>query len=411
MTLPTYDNTLIVDSLATVQSVLLGSVSDSNTSSWAPESPQYGLLAGEANMLRTFEIQRMILASSASPSKLLALPAQLIALGYAPSDARTIASSWVDARLEWYGVSRVQAQQAQWTIGVSIPVSAAPLTLTSSTTAVFTSQTGVVFILSISSPVTLTSGSLTANVTVTARNAGTSGNVVPGTITQCSGPVGLTVNTSASQSLLIAGREAQGDSQAIQTAQGRWAALGAGYSAKAFDYLIPTWCPTITQWSINDAAPLGVGTACVYLADAAGPATSSEVATVQAALNANQALCSNGVTAYAGTVASVPVTATIQSDGTNPNLLTQATAALASIQAAIPMKGAVLPISLIVAALQGGSIVNPTMLVNGVATVVDLFLQGFSGVVEVTLSAPSRDQTFAVGIIPVLATTLTLVVV
>ena len=192
---------------------------------------------------------------------------------------------------------------------------------------------------------------------VRARVAGTAGNVVPATITKIvSAPAGLSI-LAAPVVFVTAGRDIETPAEAIRRCLGKWATLGAGWTAESFDYLVPLFAPTVTRWLVRTDNPNGPGTIGIVLANPAGPATNIEVAAVLAGLTARNRFClgCGGLTASAAVALTIALTATIKGDGSNPNLGAQASAALALLSLAFPLGPAQLVPELAGAVLLGGA--------------------------------------------------------
>lgn len=402
MTLPTYENLCIVDSLATIEAALLESVSDAGVTSWATESPQFGLLAGEAEAMRVFQVQRLILAYTASPRQLTRLRAKLLELGFTADDAAAIATSWVDTKLSWYGAdfARIPAQKAEWTIGVKVSSAAAPLTIDGSTQGFFQADDGTIFEFAQDAAVTLNSGSsYKGAIRVRARTAGSSGNVVAGTITQARGPAGLSVDLTVTQVLSFAGRDAETDEAAVARAEARWGTLGAGWTLEAFDYWIPTTAPSLTRWLVDDANPLGPGTTKATLATDAGPASDDEVAAIQAKMGARdvRALGSSTFLAEKATVHTLSITATIAGNGSNPDLKADAEAALVALAKAFPLGPAKVVVELVNAVLMGAAIDTVSIPTGSTSKEISPRLAGFTGWKDTTALSMAADEDLAYG--------------
>ncbi len=393
MTLPTYANLLEVDTLEALEAALLASVSDAGVTSWAAEAPQFGLLQGEAGMMRTAQEQRMILAYTASLRQILRLRPKLIELGYSAADAAAIVSSWVDASLDWYGADlvRIPAQRAEWLVGAKVTPAAAPSTIDGTTQGVLQADDGTFFELLQDAAVVLNSGgSYKGTVRVRARTAGVSGNVEAGTITTIRGPAGVSIDDTVTQTLALAGRDAETDEAVVERALAKWGTLGAAWSVDAFNYWIPTVAPTVTKWRVRDDNPFGPGTTGAWLANDAGPATAEEVALVQAKMGARDVrpLGSGAFLALAAIPHALTLTANLRTDGSNLTLLADATAALAALERAFPIGPASLAATRVIEVLMG----SPLASMN----VPDLVLlspplPGFAGVLFVT--GPAIDDT------------------
>jgi hypothetical protein len=389
MTLPTFATMITVDTLEALEAALLADVSDAGVSSWATESPQFGLLHGEALMARTFQEQRLILAYTASPRQILRLRAKLIDLGYSAADAATITASWVDVSLGWYGedMVRIPAQKAEWTIGVKVTTAAAPLTIDGTSQAVIQADNGTFFELIQDTAVTLNStSSYKGTVRIRARAGGSAGNVLVGSITIFRGAAGLSIDDTVTQVLALAGREQETDEAVVARAQARWGTIGTAWSLDAFDYWIPTVAPSVTRWRVRDDNPRGPGTVVVKLATEAGAASTEECDAVFAKLDgrAVRALGSGQLYVEPADEHPLTISATLRSDGTNATLATDAGAALVRLGKAFPL-GIVDLVPALVTEVLMGAAVDSLSAPGGPGTVLlTPRLAGFDGVEDVT---------------------------
>ncbi len=398
----TYAQMLAVDTLEALEAELLASVSDAGVTSWATESPQFGLLHGEALMARTLQEQRLILAYTASPRQLLRLRSKLVSLGYSAADAAAIVTAWVDVSLGWYGddMVRIPAQRAEWTIGVKVTATAAPLTIDGTSQAVIQADDGTFFELLQDAAVVLNaSSSYKGTVRIRARAAGIVGNVLVGSITTIRGPAGLSIDGTVTQVLALAGRDVETDEAVVARSLAKWGTLGAAWSRDAFDYWIPTVAPTVTRWRVRDDNPFGPGTVGVWLATAAGPASVDEIALVVAKLGARdvKALGSGALMVLPAILHAVTIDVTLASDGLNADLEAQAAAAFAILEAALPIGPARLTESLLVAIAMGGAFDVITLPNEEGGAEVRIALPGFDGVADIASLSITGDDMLADG--------------
>lgn len=233
------------------------------------------------------------------------------------------------------------------------------------------------------------SGSLPAGIgqsipmEFTAEVAGIEGNIGPGEITKIiTSPSAITVS-NGSDSLVTAGKEDEANSLLVQRCIGRWSDLGNG-TAPGFVYRATLAAPSITRVFVRDDNPFGPGTSAVYLANASGPATTTEVALVEADYVANnRKTVGMPATVFAAAPShAVSVVATLYLNGANANAKNDALAALATFESVF--EGGTLYPETIRAILMGGAF--PA-----------LSLPGFLGVKNVVLSSPTADTILTVG--------------
>lgn len=232
-----------------------------------------------------------------------------------------------------------------------------------------------------------------------AVSAGIAGNVAPGAIYKLtSGAIPGVDVANPVDSLTFAARNDETNAEYTARALARWGALGAGGHPQAARYRILTGVETLTKLGVRDDNPLGPGTVAVYMANASGPASLSELAAAQALFGPYEPLGSRGRWSYLAAVPlSVTVTATVVSDGSNADLLTNITSALASLQAQWPMEpGTLLDTALLAGILRGGAFT-------------EYGLPGFRGVTDVDLVSPASDQTLSASQVLVLIPDITIV--
>jgi predicted secreted protein len=385
----TWQEARTVATAAQAREVLLSFFAQATVRGWSASAPQRALIEGNAAAV-AYETQlRAALAATASPNT-----------------AKAAGSTWVDAVMEWFdlddgtgGKGRIKATKATWEVPLVVTASAAPLTIGPGTTVQLQAEDGTIFEFSQDSTQTLNAASSYRQVVrFTARKAGTTGNVNSGQITKViSGPAGLAVDLDGTQVLVDAARDAETDDQYIKRGLGRWGTLSvAGWTASSYDFLIPTAAPNVTRWKVEDDNPLGPGTTRVTLARAAGPASSGDVAAVDAYLaNRSRKTLGNPPTiARAATTATVVLTGTVFSDGSNGNLLGDVNAALAILRSAFPIGGlesnpGKLELELLIGVLIGGAFE-------------EYGIPGFRGASKrLLLSSPATDV--SIGISDVLA--------
>jgi hypothetical protein len=199
-----------------------------------------------------------------------------------------------------------------------------------------------------------------------ARKPGvTSGNVTPTNVKQAkviTGPAGLFVYGSSTPVLVTSARDPETSAQLLVRCYGRWGTLAAGWTRLAFDYLIPSFNPNATRWSVDDANPYGPGSIGISMADTSGPSSTSECAAVLAGLSSLSVkpMGSGPIVVNPATTVVLTILATIATDGSNSSLVTQAAAALTALQNAI-MGPVVLHQELLSTILMGGALQSVDM--------------------------------------------------
>jgi len=251
----------------------------------------------------------------------------------------------------------------------------------------------------------ITGGTLNAGIGQTivlefrAVVAGLSGNIAPGEIfALTTGAIPGVDIANEVDSITKAARDDETNRQYTDRAIARWGTLAAGGHPLAVEYIILSSVDTITKVGIQDDNPFGPGTVGVYLANAAGPATNHERVAAEGSFSPKEPLGSRGLWSYlAATAATVNVTATLTSDGTNPNLAADATTALQSLQAQWPMKAGVVLDTVLI----GG-------ILRGLASE-QYNLAGFRGCTDVDMSSPSADVVLGVSQVLVFNISLTVI--
>jgi hypothetical protein len=288
-------------------------------------------------------------------AKAEALRVQIVNAGF-PHLAPLAGDDWVDACLfGFFAEKRIGATTTVWSWPVSCAANAGPYTIGAGTRElVAVADDGTLFESTNPTAVTIPSGG-SAFVQFTCRTGGLAGNQISGAVTRfISTKPGLSV-TNVGGVAVAAGRDAELNTEYLARCLGKWAALGAGYTKQAFDYLIPLYAPTVTRWFVNDANPFGPGTIGLWLANAAGPATVDEVAAVFNGLNgpARKPLGTGLLQAFPAVARVVHVAGTLFPDGTNSALLASVTSALNVLQARWKI-GALLPVELLDGVIMGG---------------------------------------------------------
>lgn len=318
----TYLEAKTAKTLAQLRTLTLAALTGTPVAGWSANAPQRLLVDDFAARMSEETTIRAALAAMVDLDDLAALA--------------VLDRDWCRVFLTWFDEVYIPALPAYWDIEFTVTSSAAPLTIDASSTIQIQASGGAIFLLEQLSVTALNAGSsYKGTLRFVARAAGTGGNVAPSTILAgkiLTGPSGLSIGPST-PALFTAGRDEETPIAAITRALAKWSTLGAGWTLDAFDYLIPRFAPTVTRWRVRDDNPLGPGTVAVRLANAAGPATPTEVALVLAGLGARDVkpLGSGALSVLAAVAAPLTVTSTIALDGSNAAAVTEANAALLAL--------------------------------------------------------------------------------
>lgn len=331
-TLPTAAQARTVSTVSALEAQLLAGFAASTLAGWPPGAPQRDLVTAEAGALQWEQVQRLCIAYAASPQRILQLAAVLQAQGYSATDAASVASAWTDVVLEIYQTPRIAATLASWQIPLQ---SAGPFTVDNTSTITLQAADGTIFQAAQLSPLQANSGNgYTIAPTFAARNPGTSGNVIPGTINRImSAPVGIQI-TGTGQALLVAARNAESDVDALTRAQARWGTLSGVLTASGWQYVLLTGVPTLTRVFVDDTNPGGPGSLGIAIANGAGPALPSEVAAALAIVAARTIAGTGPVALAAATQLVVPLAVMLRVIG-NPLAAAQCASALAQLGPAL----------------------------------------------------------------------------
>lgn len=388
---PTYAEALATRTVASEMAFLLAELAayGSSVSGWSDGAPQRAFLEGEARALSYETTLRAQLASTASIQKCIAA-----------------GPTWVDAVMTFFdldntagGKGRIPASKAVWTIGVEITAALGALTINGANapSIQFQSSTGVIFQCTQVAGVDIqVSTSYKGVIQVTARNAGTTGNVTPGAITKLiAGPAGLSVDLGATQTVVSVARNEESSADYIRRGLANWARLGAGWTTPAWDYYIPFYgnngatggALNVTRWYADETNPDGPGTVHLYLGNATGPATTDEVDAVDAGVNglAVKPVGAVDVNVSAATDHALIINITITTDGSNADVEAQCQSAVETLIAAFPIGPATLETTLVTAVVLGAPLASATVATGATSKVIDLNLPGFSSVEQATV--------------------------
>ena len=313
------------------------------------------------------------------------------------ADPLTVASlgqSWAAAFARIFGETPIPALPAAWSLSVVASANVGPYDVAPGGL-VAQDINGALYALTGASAqggvLGIAAGPSSTLAYFTAQAAGLGGNVAPGAITSLMvGLSGLSISLSG-QTLVSAGRNIETPAALVSRCLAKWGALGAGGNLAAYNYRIPTGTPAITRWYIRRDNPNGPGSVWVFLADGAGPASSPEVASVEAYLQSLQALGTGLITCFPCPQQTIAIACQLITDGSNPNAATQAAAALVAFGAAFGLE-------------PGGTGINGGTLY---ADAVIEILEGIDGVVNLSPEAPIADTTIASGTLLTITPTIT----
>lgn len=280
-----------------------------------------------------FSMQRMLtVLQSRAQAALESLRVQLVYAGCATT-AYMAGDDWVDVCLSgFFFEDRIQASKTQIGINVTAPAGS-PL---SANARQWVAQADDNTLFDNLDDVRIPAGG-TKSVVFQARTAGIVGNSPPGLISHLVvGPPGVTV-TNPAGSLVLAGRDQETSADYLIRCIGKWGTLGRGGNALAYYYYVPQASPTITRILIRDDNPFGPGTIGLCLANAAGPATQTEVDAVAALLQPIKPLGSGRLKVFGATPRTVAVGVQLVTDGTNGAAVANAIAVLNGLSATYPI--------------------------------------------------------------------------
>jgi hypothetical protein len=309
------------------------------------------------------------------------------------------ALTWYDLTNGYGGKGRIPATYAVWLLPVKCDANNGPYPLgVNSHELTAQAIDGTYFQSTNASAVTLPTGQTTM-VEFTCLTIGTIGNQTIGNINHfVTAFPGLTISSIVTPEVVTRARDQESTTEATRRALGKWGTLGAGWTRTSFDYLIPLYAPTVTRWLVRDDNPNGPGTIEVVMANAGGASTTDENDDVYDGLSApgTMTLGTGGLSVISATLVTIPVVGSIASNGTNPNLLVNAKAALDILRTAFPIGGdedGLVQLDLIEAVLMGGAwpASAPLTIAGPSGTVSTFILPGFGGAKSVTLSAPAGD--------------------
>ncbi len=320
------------------------------------------------------------------------------------SELEGLDRDWARVFLTWFDEEFIPALPAYWDVPCQVLPASSPLTVGASTVIQIQATGGPIFLLEQASDVLFSASSsptpYQGTLRFRARTSGVVGNVSASTLLNgriLTGPAGLSLGPSA-PSLFTAGRDEETPVQAIARALAKWSTLGAGWTRESFDYLIPRIAPPVTRWLVRDDNPIGMGSVQVIAANAAGPATSEETSALLAGLGANNVkpLGSGKLGVVAADELAVNVAAVLTEDGSNPDVLTDADAAITTyLERALPM-GATIEPALLESLLLGLPVGSVKVDVNGTSKSIAINAPGFGGVTGVSLASPGAPVTLAV---------------
>lgn len=223
-------------------------------------------------------------------------------------------------------------------------------------------------------------------ITLVAEQPGTVSNVPVASITQINTPLGgCTVSNPAGTNgswITTSGVDIEADLSLTARCLARWGASSYGGARSAYGQWINDAFTTqgltssITRWAVDDTNPNGPGSNDIYLGNAAGPAGTTEVNTVNAYLQPLRALGTGPLRVFSAPGVNVPIIASIFG---NSNGAALGAATLAALEAVVPL-GGILYLSSIYAALSAPSIPGagpPSGHVEVYSPTSDIILTGF----------------------------------
>lgn len=301
MTVPTtvvsYATALVARDVTTIEAALLDAMATDGVD-----------IAGFGD----FSVQRaMPRLQATAQASLESLRVQLVQAGTATT-AYLAGDDWVDVTLGgFFFEARIQAMKTQVALTVTAGTSPA-----SAKSREWVAQGNDGTLYDNVDPINLAAGA-SKPITFQCRTAGIIGNAPTGTITDLVvGAAGVTI-TNPSGSLVLAGRDQETSADYLIRCVGKWGVLGRGGNALAYYYLIPQAAPTITRILIREDNPFGPGSIGICLANAAGPATTTEITLVANLLIPIKPLGSGLLKVFAAAPQTVTVRATLYGDGSN----------------------------------------------------------------------------------------------
>ena len=384
---PTFQVALVPVTEAEYRGQFLGALAalpGSNVHGWSSGAPQRGFLNGEARAMAANSSIVAALAATASPTTILAA-----------------GSSWVDAKVGWFdldngqgGKGRFPATFAVWDLPVQITPATNSLTVDGSNASAIVVQAanGTIFLCTQVAKVVINSASsYKGTIQVTARVAGTTGNVTIGSIVAIvSAPAGMSIDLGETQFQTSTARNQETDQEYINRGLGEWGKLSV-WTLTGFDYYIPLFgnngtTLNVTRWGVDDSNPMGPGTVAVYLGNAAGPASAPEVAAVLAGLDGPSVhpLGSGQLFVSAAADHHLTINIYLRTDGSNALVYDQCAAAVDTLIKAFPAGPATLEVDLVSAVARGAPLVSATIPAGAASKVIALNLPGFSSVEQAT---------------------------
>lgn len=243
-----------------------------------------------------------------------------------------VPEAWCDhfARASW-SITRILATKARFLWPVTAASGAGTITAAARTLI----ADGVTSLFENVASLTVAAGT-TALAEFEARTAGTAGNVLPGAVAGFQvGKPGLSIASPAG-ALIVAGRPKETNAELVRRGRARFPAISMAGNSLAFDKWIPEAAPTVTRWAVEDESTEGATD--VYCANAAGPATPTELAALAAYFAPRRGKGTGPLTFHAAPALTLAFGATLHVTG-NTGAAAQATAALLALQATLALGG------------------------------------------------------------------------
>jgi hypothetical protein len=245
-----------------------------------------------------------------------------------------VPEAWCDhyAKAAW-GISKVAATKARYLW----PITAAPGAGTITAAARTLLADGITSLFENVAAVTVPAGT-TVLAEFEARTAGTDGNVLPGAVTGFQvGKPGLSIASPAG-SLIVAGRPKETNTQLVARGRARFPAISYAGNTAAYTRWIVEAAPTVTRWAVDDTNPNGPGSTDVFAANAAGPATLTELAALDAYFQPRRGKGTGPLRFFAAPAKTLVFGLVMHVSG-NTGAAAQAAAVIQSLNATIPLGG------------------------------------------------------------------------
>lgn len=243
-----------------------------------------------------------------------------------------VPKAWVTKMARaWWQVERIPASKARFLW----PVTSASGTITMDSRTAIVDGTSCLF--ENVTPINVTAGTAQL-VEFEARTAGTVGNIFTSSVVGFQvGSAGLSI-TDPAGSMIAAGRPEESNAALVARGRARFPSTSRAGNAAAFDYWIPTTVPSITRWAVDDTNPNGPGSTDIYIANAAGPALTSEIEALDAVLQAYRGKGTGPLRTFAAPEQTLTFGVKLKATST-AGVAAAATAAITDLQATVALGG------------------------------------------------------------------------